>query len=60
MDRFLLKRGEVRVKGDYVRGVHVAHQLALEKAVKKYKIKKIFSFHNSIAAAQAYVSDGAE
>lgn len=34
----------------------VANQIALEKAVKKYKIKKIFTFHNTVERAKSFCS----
>jgi predicted helicase len=56
----LLRHGEVIVKGDAVQARHVANQLALQAAVEKHDVSKIFSFHRSVASAAAFTSDGSE
>jgi len=56
----LLKRGEVLVKGDLIRARQVANQIALRDAIEKYQVKKVFSFHSSVASAQSFVSKGSE
>jgi superfamily II DNA or RNA helicase len=54
----LLRHGEVIVKGDAVKARHVANQLALQAAVTQHDIRKVFTFHRSIASAAAFTSDG--
>jgi predicted helicase len=61
------RHGEVLVKGDsgpgsqdYVTASQVANQLALAEAVKDYGIRKILSFHSTVATAESFVSDGPE
>ena len=52
--------GGVYVEGDLVRIPQVARQLALKKAVEKYGVSKIFTFHNRIASAASFASEGSE
>jgi hypothetical protein len=47
----LLRHGEVIVKGDAVKARHVANQLALQVAVEKHGVSKIFTLHRSVASA---------
>jgi superfamily II DNA or RNA helicase len=56
----LLRHGEVIVKGDAVKARQVANQLALQAAVEKHGVSKIFTFHRSVASAAAFTSDGPE
>lgn len=56
----LLRHGEVMVKGDAVKARHVANQLALQAAVEKHGVGKIFTFHRSVASAAAFTSEGSE
>ncbi len=51
----LLRHGEVIVKGDAVKARHVASQLALQAAVEKHGVGKIFTFHRSVASAASFV-----
>ena len=50
-----LRHGEVIVKGDPVKARHVANQLALQAAVEKHGVSKIFTFHRSVASAASFV-----
>lgn len=52
----LLKHGEVTVAGDTVKARQVALQIALQKAVEKYGVSRIFTFHGSVAAARSFTS----
>jgi superfamily II DNA or RNA helicase len=52
----LLKHGEVLVAGDVVKARQVALQIALQKAVEKYGVSRIFTFHGSVAAARSFTS----
>jgi superfamily II DNA or RNA helicase len=56
----LLRHGEVIVKGDAIKARHVANQLALQAAIEKHGVSKIFTFHRSVASAAAFTSDGSE
>ena len=56
----LLKHGEVIVAGDVVKAPQVALQIALQKAVEKFSVSRIFTFHSSIAAARSFTSDDGE
>ncbi len=60
VDDELLRRGEVIVKGDTVKARQVANQIALQKAVEKYDVKKIFTFHTTVASANAFTGPGSE
>jgi superfamily II DNA or RNA helicase len=56
----LLKHGEVIVAGDTVKARQVALQIALQKAVEKYGVSRIFTFHGSVAAARSFTSSDSE
>lgn len=56
----LLKHGEVLVAGDTVKARQVALQIALQKAVEKYGVSRIFTFHGSVAAARSFTSSDSE
>lgn len=56
----LLKHGEVLVDGDVVKARQVALQIALQKAVDKYGVSRIFTFHGSVAAARSFTSSDSE
>lgn len=56
----LLTHGEVLVAGDTVKARQVALQIALQKAVKAYGVKRIFTFHSSVKAARSFTSSDAE
>lgn len=60
VNEYLLKHGEVIVSGDAVKARQVALQIALQKAVEKYGVSRIFTFHGSIAAAKSFTSDDGE
>jgi len=56
----MLRYGEVIVKGDAIKARQVANQIALQAAVEKHGVSKIFTFHRSIASAAAFTSDGSQ
>lgn len=56
----LLKHGEVIVGGDAVKAEQVAVQLALQNAVEKFGVHRIFTFHSSVAAARSFTSDNGD
>jgi len=60
IDNALMDRGEVSIKGDPVRAKWVAHQIALKRAVEEHDLKRLITFHSSIRAAAAFVSDDSE
>ena len=60
VDRELLKRGEVIIKGDPIKAQRVANLLALTNAVERYGVKRVFTFHNSVKAAQSFTADSNE
>lgn len=55
-----LRRGDVVIKGDTVRAQQVANQIALQKAVEKYGVSRIFTFHRNVASAKSFTSPGGE
>ena len=57
---YLLKHGEVIVAGNAVKARQVALQIALQKAVEKYGVSRIFTFHGSVASARSFTSDDGE
>lgn len=60
VDDYLLSHGEVIVDGDAVKARQVALQIALQKAVEKYGVSRIFTFHGSVKAARSFTSDDSE
>ncbi len=56
----LLRRGEVLINGDVVNAQQVASQIAFKEAVKKYNIRRIFTFHRSVATAKSFTGKGSE
>jgi predicted helicase len=55
----LLSRGEVIVEGDVIRARTVANQIAIQQACEEHDLKKIFSFHRSVASAKDFTRDNA-
>src|SRR4029077_17428613 len=53
----LLSRGEVIVEGDVVRARTVANQIAIQKACQEHHLKKVFSFHRSVASARDFTGE---
>ncbi len=60
VNEHLLNHGEVIVAGDTVKAKQVALQIALQKAVEKYGVSRIFTFHGSVAAARSFTSNDGE
>lgn len=60
VDDHLLQKGEVIVGGDAVKARQVALQIALQKAVEKYGVSRIFTFHGSVKAARSFTSEDSE
>jgi superfamily II DNA or RNA helicase len=56
----LLSLGDVFVNGDTVRARQVANQIALCDAIEKYRVRKVFTFHKTVASAASFVADGSE
>ena len=56
----LISRGQVLVNGDPVQARQVANQIALRDAVQKYGVRRIFTFHNTVASASSFVADNSE
>ncbi|MCH8839163.1 MAG: Helicase associated domain protein [Planctomycetes bacterium] len=56
----LRRRGEVIVEGDAIKTRQVANQIALEQAVKEHGLKRIFTFHSTVASAKSFVATGGE
>lgn len=60
VDDHALRHGETIVAGDTVKARQVALQIALQKAVEKYGVSRIFTFHGSVKAARSFTSDDGE
>jgi len=56
----LLRIGEVLVDGDPIRAHYVAQQIALRKAIEKYPIKKVFTFHPTVKGAKTFTNPSGE
>ncbi len=52
----LLRRGEVVVRGDVVKARQVANQIALQKAVERYGVTKMITFHRSVKSAASFTA----
>ena len=50
----MLDHGEVKVNEELVTARQVANQIAVRDAVKKYGVKKIFTFHSTVKAAAVF------
>jgi superfamily II DNA or RNA helicase len=60
VDDHALRHGETIVAGDAVKTRQVALQIALQKAVEKYGVSRIFTFHGSVKAARSFTADDGE
>jgi len=60
VNEYLLRHGEVLIKGDPVKVQQTANQIAIQKAIEKFNIKRIFTFHPKIASAKSFVAQGGE
>jgi predicted helicase len=56
----LLRRGAVKVEEDDVKARQVANQLSIKDAIEKYRIRKVITFHKSVAAAVSFTAHGPE
>jgi superfamily II DNA or RNA helicase len=56
----LRKRGVTDIKGDDVTTEQVANQIALRDVTEEYGVKKVFTFHSSVASAESFVRRGSE
>ena len=56
----LLRRGAVKVEEDDVQARQVANQLSIKDAIEKYRIRKVITFHKSVAAAASFTAHGPE
>ncbi|WP_433988831.1 hypothetical protein SuNHUV7_26050 (plasmid) [Pseudoseohaeicola sp. NH-UV-7] len=55
----LLKHGEVLVDGDPIKARSVATQIALKQACAEHDLRKVFSFHSSVASAKDFTGETA-
>ena len=56
----LLRRGAVKVEEDDVKARQVANQLSIKDAIEKYRMRKVITFHTSVAAAASFTAHGPE
>ena len=56
----LNRRGEVIVECDAIKTRQIANQIAIEQAVREHGIKRIFTFHSTVASAKSFVATGGE
>ena len=56
----LISRGQVLINGDAIQARQVANQIALRDAAYKYGVRRIFTFHNTVASASSFVADTSE
>ncbi len=60
IDNAQLDQSEVVIEKDQIRAKWVAHQIALKHAVEEHDLKRVITFHTSIKAAAAFVSNKSE
>jgi superfamily II DNA or RNA helicase len=60
IDQHFLNRGQVILKRQPIIARQVANQLALKNALQKHDIRKIFTFHQNVASARSFASEGSE
>ena len=60
VDNELLRRGTVKVQDAEVNARQVANQLVINEVIRKYGVKKIITFHSSVAAAASFTAHGPE
>ena len=60
INKELLRRGEVIINGDVVAAHQVANQIAFKEAIAKYNIRRIFTFHRSVATAKSFTGKDSE
>ncbi|CAM8625006.1 DEXHc_RE domain containing protein [Candidatus Methylacidiphilaceae bacterium] len=53
----MLDHGEVKVNEEHVTARNVANQIAVRDAVKKYGVKKIFTFHSTVKSAEIFTGE---
>ncbi len=53
-----INSGEVTIQGKRVSAKVVAHHTALQQAIEKFDVKKIFSFHPRVADAEEFTNGG--
>jgi superfamily II DNA or RNA helicase len=51
-----LEQGELVVGGDVIKAQRVANIIAIQRAIEKYGIQRIFSFHSSVSAAKSFIA----
>ena len=56
----LISRGQVLVNGDQIQARQVANQIALRDAVRKYGVRRIFTFHSTVKSAASFVANSSE
>lgn len=54
------RRGEVLVGGKNVRAQQVTNQIALTKAIERYGVGRIITFHSSVKSAKSFVAEDGE
>ena len=60
VNKEMLKRGEVLINGDVVNAQLIANQIAFKEAINKYNIRRVFTFHRSVATAKSFTGKGSE
>lgn len=60
VNREAISRGGVEIGDDFVKAKQIANQLSIKECIEKYGVKKIFTFHKSIASAKSFTKDDLE
>ena len=55
-----LRRGVVLIKGEATKARQVANQLAIQSAIEKHGVRKVFTFHSKVDSAKSFVSSEPE
>ena len=56
VNEYRRKKSATFIEGEKISSDYIAVQIAIKKAVEEHKLKKIFSFHNSIPKAEEFTT----
>ena len=60
LDKKIRNKASTIINGIEIKTDQVAKQIALKKAIEKYKINKVFTFHNKVPVAKSFCSPNLE
>ena len=60
INKHLIDKGITSIEGENSKAFQIATQIAIKRAIKKHKIKKIFSFHSSVKRSESFTTSRIE